>query len=242
MANGIVALLTVLTILRVASQPWPHPLRFRADGTFKIVEVICTIPGAGTSVSSQFLNLRQVSDTHYTRNPKCNDLSPSQQRFPCSDDNATAFWRKLAVEEDPDLFLFTGDNICGGDAAGGADAIEGFLADWAPGGPNAHIPWAAVEGNHDGESGLSYAQVAKKLLAMPNGVNMQNPSFLSKEIYGNTNFLLKVFGVEASPDAEHIKLSLYMVDSNSYSSTPGVDGYDWVHNPLLVPSSLPPKP
>ena len=48
MANALVALLNVLTILRVASQPWPHPLRFRADGTFKIVEVICTIPGAGT--------------------------------------------------------------------------------------------------------------------------------------------------------------------------------------------------
>ena len=48
MANApAIALLTVLTILRVACQPWPHPLRFRADGTFKIVEVICTIPGAG---------------------------------------------------------------------------------------------------------------------------------------------------------------------------------------------------
>ena len=43
MAAQLVALLTVLTILRVAAQPWPSPLRFRADGTFKIVEVICTI-------------------------------------------------------------------------------------------------------------------------------------------------------------------------------------------------------
>jgi hypothetical protein len=36
--------------------------------------------------------------------------------------------------------------------AGGADALEGLLADWAPGGANAHVPWVVVEGNHDGES------------------------------------------------------------------------------------------
>ena len=64
-----------------AAQKWDQPLRFRADGTFKIVE---------------------VSDTHFTRNLFCRDLSPAQERYPCSDANATAFWRKLIVEEDPE--------------------------------------------------------------------------------------------------------------------------------------------
>ncbi len=101
------------------------PLRFRSDGTFKVVE---------------------VSDTHFTRNLFCNDLSPAQERYPCSDENATAFWRKIIVEEDPDLFLFTGDNVCSGNVFGGADSIEGLLKDWQPGGSNAHVPFVAVEG------------------------------------------------------------------------------------------------
>jgi hypothetical protein len=60
------------------------PLRFRADGTFKAVE---------------------VSDTHFTNNPRCTDISKSQQRYPCSDKNATEFWAKLIQQEDPDLFI-----------------------------------------------------------------------------------------------------------------------------------------
>jgi hypothetical protein len=74
-------------IAPVSSSP-SSPLRFRADGTFKIVE---------------------VSDTHFTRNHRCTDLSAAQQRYPCSDANATAFWRTLIEEEDADVFLFTGD-------------------------------------------------------------------------------------------------------------------------------------
>ncbi len=73
-----------------AQGTWGKPLRFRADGTFKIVE---------------------VSDVHFTRNLRCNDLSASQQKYPCSDANGTAFWRKMIAEEDPDVFLFTGDNV-----------------------------------------------------------------------------------------------------------------------------------
>ena len=173
---------------------WGKPLRFRADGTFKAVE---------------------VSDTHFTHNLFCKDLSPAQERFPCSDANATAFWRKLIIEEDPDVFIFTGDNICGGDILGGADAIDGLLADWAAGGANAHVPWVAVEGNHDGESGLDYAQVAAKLLTMPNGLNELNGRFAGAAVFGNTNFVLPVLAAEGAPDADEAMLTLYMVDSNS---------------------------
>ena len=76
----------------------------------------------------------------------CVDLSDAQRKWPCSDANGTAFWRALVAEEDPDVFVFTGDAICGGDGAGGSHAIDGLLADWADGGANAHVPWVAVEG------------------------------------------------------------------------------------------------
>ncbi len=80
--------------------------------------------------------------------------------------------------------------MCGGDAAGGADAIDALLTNWQPGGPNVGVPWAAVEGNHDGESGLDYAAVAAKLLAMPLGLNEPNGEWMGKPVYGNTNFLV----------------------------------------------------
>jgi hypothetical protein len=196
--------LALLPLLVVAQTP----LRFRADGTFKAVE---------------------VSDTHFTNNPRCNDLSPAQQRFPCSDKNGTEFWAKLIQQEDPDLFIFTGDAVCSGDILGGANAIEGLLRDWAPGGPNAHVPWVLVEGNHDGESGLNYEQVAAKLLSMPGGLQQPNGVFAGASVYGNTNFLLSVQGPSGSPSANHSLLTLYMVDSNSYSTSPAVGGYGWVH-------------
>ncbi len=81
----------------------------------------------------------------------------------------------------------------------------------------------------DGESGLNYEQVAAKLLTMPNGLQQPNGAFAGASIYGNTNFLLSVLGPSGSPAANHSLLTLYMVDSNSYSTTPAVGGYGWVH-------------
>jgi len=76
------------------------------------------------------------------------------------------------------------DNVCGGDPKGGADALEGLLVDFADGGMFADLPWAAVEGNHDGESGLNYAQVQAKMLTMHGTINKPNPSYAGAEIYG----------------------------------------------------------
>ena len=70
---------------------------------------------------------------HFTNNPFCNDLSPSQKKWPCSDKNATEFWAKLIEQEDPDVFIFTGDNVCSGDILGGSNAIEGMLEAWTTG-------------------------------------------------------------------------------------------------------------
>lgn len=84
--------------------------------------------------------------------------------------------------------------------------------------------------NHDGESGLDYAQVAAKLLTMPNGLQVPNAQYLGAPVYGNTNFLVSVLGASGTPDAAQPKLNLYMIDSNSYSTLePAVGGYGWPH-------------
>ena len=52
-----------------------------------------------------------------------------------------------------------------------------------------------LPGNHDGESGLNYKQVADYLLTLPNGLNEPNPNNVNgsgEPIYGNTNFWLGV--------------------------------------------------
>ena len=64
---------------------------------------------------------------------------------------------------------------------------------------------------------------------MPNGLNAPNPSYLGAPIYGNTNFALSVLGAAGSAQAAQPLLTLYAVDSNSYSTNAKVEGYGWVH-------------
>jgi hypothetical protein len=121
MAPFLLALLPVA----VLASTWGKPLRFRDDGTFKLVE---------------------VSDVHHTGNLFCKDISAAQQRYPCSDANGTAFFQQAIRDEDPDVFVFTGDNVCGGDVFGGQNALDGLLKDFVS--ASNTVPWLAVEGNH----------------------------------------------------------------------------------------------
>ncbi len=51
----------------------------------------------------------EVSDVHHTNNLFCRDISAAQEKYPCSDDNGTAFFQTLIALEDPDVFVFTGE-------------------------------------------------------------------------------------------------------------------------------------
>ena len=46
---------------------------------------------------------------HHTNNLFCRDISAAQEKYPCSDDNGTAFFQTLIALEDPDVFVFTGE-------------------------------------------------------------------------------------------------------------------------------------
>uniref|UniRef100_A0A0E0M3U0 Calcineurin-like phosphoesterase domain-containing protein n=1 Tax=Oryza punctata TaxID=4537 RepID=A0A0E0M3U0_ORYPU len=103
-------------------------LRFRSgSGTFKVV---------------------QVADMHYAdgRRTGCLDVLPSEVAG-CSDLNTTAFLYRLFRAEDPDLVVFTGDNIYGFDATDAAKSMDAAIAPAI----NMNLPWAAVIGNHDQE-------------------------------------------------------------------------------------------
>jgi len=93
------------------------------------------------SASGGSLRLLQVSDTHHHVATSCDDVAASS---PCTSANNTALLRSVVRAERPDLVAFTGDIIDGRSfpPRQRMDEIYATARD-------AHIPWAAIPGNHD---------------------------------------------------------------------------------------------
>jgi hypothetical protein len=180
-----------------------HRLRFRrGSGTFKVV---------------------QVADMHYAdgRSTGCEDVLPSQVAG-CTDLNTTAFLYRVFRAEDPDLVIFTGDNIYGADSTDAAKSMDLAIAPAI----DMKLPWAAVIGNHDQEGTLSRAGVMHHLVGMKNSLSSFNPDGIEIDGYGNYN--LEVSGVEGTPLNEKSVLNLYFLDSGDYSTVPTIKGYGWI--------------
>ncbi|KAF0924411.1 hypothetical protein E2562_010078 [Oryza meyeriana var. granulata] len=178
-------------------------LRFRSgSGTFKVV---------------------QVADMHYAdgRLTGCLDVLPSEVAA-CSDLNTTAFLYRVFRAEDPDLVVFTGDNIYGADATDAAKSMDAAIAPAI----NMKLPWAAVIGNHDQEGTLSREGVMRHLVGMKNTLSRFNPEGIEIDGYGNYN--LEVGGVEGTLLANKSVLNLYFLDSGDYSTVPSIGGYGWI--------------
>nr|CAB3457697.1 unnamed protein product [Digitaria exilis] len=178
-------------------------LRFRREsGTFKVV---------------------QVADMHYAdgRTTDCEDVLPSQVPG-CSDLNTTAFLYRVFRAEDPDLVIFTGDNIYGADSTDAAKSMDAAIAPAIDMG----LPWAAVIGNHDQEGTLSREGVMRHLVGMKNSLSGLNPEGVEIDGYGNYN--LEVSGVEGTSLGEKSVLNLYFLDSGDYSTVPSIPGYGWI--------------
>ncbi|RLN35038.1 putative inactive purple acid phosphatase 29 [Panicum miliaceum] len=178
-------------------------LRFRRDsGTFKVV---------------------QVADMHYAdgRATACEDVLPSQVAG-CSDLNTTAFLYRVFRDEDPDLVVFTGDNIYGADSSDAAKSMDAAIAPAI----DMKLPWAAVIGNHDQEGTLSREGVMRHLVSMKNSLSGLNPEGVEIDGYGNYN--LEVSGVDGTSLGEKSVLNLYFLDSGDYSTVPSIKGYGWI--------------
>ncbi|KAM0873772.1 hypothetical protein ACQ4PT_037846 [Festuca glaucescens] len=178
-------------------------LRFRREGgTFKVL---------------------QVADMHYAdgRRTPCKDVLPAQDRG-CSDLNTTAFLYRVLRAEDPDLVVFTGDNIYGADSTDAAKSMDAAIAPAIA----MRLPWAAVIGNHDQEGTLSRDGVMRHLVGMKNTLSRFNPEGVEIDGYGNYN--LEVGGVEGTLLANKSVLNLYFLDSGDYSTVPSIPGYGWI--------------
>ena len=89
------------------------PLRFRSDGTFKILQVslslFLSLHLISFSNSSKcFVSTWQVADMHYdsgTIVTRCKDVLASEFEF-CSDLNTTQFLKRIIRAENPDYVAF----------------------------------------------------------------------------------------------------------------------------------------
>ncbi|GBG81339.1 hypothetical protein CBR_g32012 [Chara braunii] len=120
------------------------------DGTFKIL---------------------QIADMHYENGEQtpCSDI-PESWEATCSDLNTTSFVQRLIASEDPDLIVFSGDNIM----SGSLDAVASMNAAFAPA-IDAGKPWAAVLGNHDQEADLDRLGVIAYASGLPMTLTKLNP-------------------------------------------------------------------
>ncbi|XP_010536887.1 PREDICTED: probable inactive purple acid phosphatase 28 [Tarenaya hassleriana] len=195
------------------------PLRFRHDGTFKIL---------------------QVADMHYGMGAitRCRDVLGTEFEY-CSDLNTTLFLRRMIEAERPDLIAFTGDNIFG---ASTTDAAESLLQAIGPA-IDFGIPWAAVLGNHDQESTLTREELMTFLSLMDYSVSQINPpaedssnpardAFRSIDGFGN--YRLRVHGAPGSVLANSSVFDLFFLDSGDRETFQGVRTYGWIKDSQLL--------
>ncbi|KAJ3690719.1 hypothetical protein LUZ61_019883 [Rhynchospora tenuis] len=165
----------------------------------------------------------QVADMHYAngRWTGCLDVFPDQVST-CSDLNTTDFLYRIIRAENPDLVVFTGDNIYGHDTI---DPVKSMNMAFDPV-VALKLPWAAVLGNHDQESYLSREAVMRHITTMPYTLSRLNPNGSKIDGYGNYN--IEISGPEGSPLVNKSVLNLYFLDSGDYSKVQSIHGYGWI--------------
>ncbi|ESQ42692.1 hypothetical protein EUTSA_v10013720mg [Eutrema salsugineum] len=195
------------------------PLRFRDDGTFKIL---------------------QVADMHYGMGSitRCRDVLDAEFEY-CSDLNTTRFLRRMIEAERPDLIAFTGDTIFGSSTT---DAAESLLQAIGPA-IEYGIPWAAILGNHDQESTMNREELMTFLSLMDFSVSQINPPVEDdsdqaergalRSIDGFGNYRLRVHGAPGSVLSNNTIFDLFFLDSGDRETVQGRRTYGWIKESQL---------
>ncbi len=143
----------------------------------------------------------QVTDSHIVADSITNSME------------SVSMLRQVLDAEKPDLVIFTGDIVTGKPYKKGFEMIiEPLLS--------RRIPFATLLGNHDHEQDLSREEVGKYLMTFPGNLSRMEKV---NGITGIGNYVLEI----KDKKGHYRKTILYCMDSNAYSTIPGVNGYGW---------------
>lgn len=192
----------------IPNPPLPvHPL-FKADGTFKIV---------------------QLADMHFSvTHGDCREVDWQSSEKPCvADDDTNTLIGQWLDEEKPDLVVWSGDQLNG---QGSSWDVKSVLPKVLKEVIDRKIPWAAIQGNHDSESGhLSRVEQQRMLGLLPYSLTRTGPASLH-DGEGAGNFYIELHS--PAPDDMHL-FTLYLLDSGSAAPKDKWkpwkwNGYDWI--------------
>ncbi|KAL1958197.1 hypothetical protein VTO42DRAFT_5052 [Malbranchea cinnamomea] len=160
--------------------------------------------------------IMQAADLHLaTGIGQCRD--PIPEGMECEADPRTmAFVERLLDEEKPDLVVLTGDQVNGETAPDAQTAIFKFAEPLIA----RKIPYATIFGNHDDEGNLDRNGLMDILTNLPYSLAEAGP----EDVDGVGNYHVEILGHGSS----HSALTLYLLDTHSYSPDKSMPGYDWL--------------
>ncbi|AQZ11264.1 DCR2 (YLR361C) [Zygosaccharomyces parabailii] len=193
-----------LSIRRLSAkhiEDWHPRLTVREDGTYKIV---------------------QLADLHFSVGKgECRDEFPKHD-FCEADPKTIKFVEEVLDLEEPDMVVFTGDQIMGDRAV--QDSETALLKAVAPV-IKRRIPWAMVWGNHDDEGSLSRWSLSKFASGLPYSLFTISPRDTKDNTFGVGNYYHQILDYEK----KYPVLTFYFLDSHKYSTTGKIfPGYDWI--------------
>ncbi|KAI9817870.1 MAG: hypothetical protein M1827_000989 [Pycnora praestabilis] len=165
--------------------------------------------------------IMQAADLHLSTGfGTCRDAEPSGvDGKKCDADPRTLdFIGRLLDEEKPDLVVLSGDQVNGETAPDAQSAVFKFAELFI----RRNIPYATIYGNHDDEGSLSRTALMTLTQTLPFSLSEPGPATID----GVGNYVVEVL---ARGTSQHSALTLYLLDTHSYSpDEKNYRGYDWL--------------
>lgn len=169
----------------------------------------------------QKFKIVQFADLHFSVGVgRCRDEFPKHDV--CEADPKTLKFMDSVLDiEDPQMVVFTGDQIMGDECK--QDSESALLKVLAPVIAR-KIPWAIVWGNHDDEGSMSRWQLSKIVSELPYSLFQIGPSDTDDNTFGVGNYVREI-----KDNKGKTVTTLYFLDSHKCSQNSKVfPGYDWI--------------
>ncbi|AET38182.1 phosphoprotein phosphatase Ecym_2455 [Eremothecium cymbalariae DBVPG len=194
--------------------------------SIKRIQVRKGTPGVDLRVNEEGnFKVVQLADLHFgVGKGECKDEFPTTEN--CEADPKTLNFVETVLEiENPDLIVFTGDQIEGEWEQDSETALLKALGPAIRRG----IPYAVIWGNHDDSGSMDRQELSKYVYQLPYSLFKINPRDGLRNDFGFGNYVLQVDDRDGSP-----AITFYFLDSHKRSPNPKVYfGYDWIKEEQL---------